>query len=306
MKVSSLLLLAAFSLQSLSLTAQVLPKEEILALTAEWKGERFPDGRPKVPDSILERMKSVSVEEAWGTLRGEGYNNQFEGGWKMINDKVVTGRALTAQYMPKRPDMDNKINLQGQKEKRVGGQNSWPIDMLTKGDIYVADGFGKIEGGTLIGDNLGNAIFAKSGTGVVFNGSARDLNGLSQIEGFNAWVRDWHPSYIMEMTMAGMNVPIRIGQTTVLPGDVVLARREGVVFVPAHLAEKVVQRSEIVRLRDQFGITRLKEGKYTPGEIDRKWSEAIEKDFAAWLKTNKKSLPVPEAQVEELLRTRSW
>ncbi len=286
---------------------QTISRDQMIALTAKWEGERFEDGRPKVPDAILERMKSVTIEEAWGVIRGEGYHNQFEGNWKMIHDDVpVVGRALTAQYMPERPDVDEMVRQKGEKDGRIGNPNSWPIDMLTPGDVYVADGFGKIKDGTLIGDNLGNSIFAKSGNGVVFDGSSRDLAGLSEIEGFNAFVRDFHPSFIKDMMLGGLNVPIRIGSATVLPGDVVLAKKEGVLFVPAHLAEQVVTTSEVIRLRDMFGIARLKEGKYTPGQIDAKWSDEIERDFSQWLEDHIDELPVPKEEVQKLLEKRHW
>ena len=147
-------------------------------------------GRPKVADDILERMKTVSTEEAWGVLRNEGYHNQFEGGWEILHDDVpVVGRALTVQYMPNRPDVSDQIKKKGKADGQIGSPNSWPIDMLVEGDVYVADGFGKIVDGTLIGDNLGNSIYAKSKNGVVFNASSRDLEGLSKIDGFNAFVR---------------------------------------------------------------------------------------------------------------------
>ena len=287
--------------------AQTISREEMIFLTASWEGERFPDGRPKVPDDVLERMHRVTIEEAWGVLRNEGFHNQFEGDWQPIHQEVaVVGRALTAQYMPNRPDVATQIKKKGEKEGRIGNTNSWPIDMLSKGDVYVADGFGKIVDGTLIGDNLGNSIFAKSGNGVVFNASSRDLEGLAEIEGFNAFVKGWHPSYLQEVMLSGLNVPIRMGAATVLPGDIVVAKREGVIFIPAHLAEKVVVTSEVVRLRDLFGITRLKEGKYTPGQIDSKWSDEIEKDFSKWLSDHIDDLPVPRAQIQELLKKRTW
>lgn len=295
------------SLVYTGLKGQTISKEEMIFLTGAWDGERFDDGRPKVPDDILERMESVTIEEAWGVLRNEGYHNQFEGEWEMIHlDVPVIGRALTAQYMPNRPDVSTAITDKGKMDGRVGNSNSWPIDMLSMGDVYVADGFGKIVDGTLIGDNLGNSIFAKSGNGVVFNASSRDLAGLSEIEGFNAFVKGWHPTYLTEVMLSGINVPIRIGAATVLPGDVVLAKREGVIFIPAHLAEQVVVTSEVVRLRDLFGITRLKEGKYTPGEIDNKWSDEIEKDFSEWLRAHIDELPVPKEQIQKLLEKRTW
>jgi regulator of RNase E activity RraA len=287
-------------------SAQTISREQIVFLTAEWKGERFPDGRPKVPDEILERMRRVSIEEAWGVLRSHGYNFQFEGDWKTIHPDVpVVGRALTAQYIPARPQLAARILDRGHHEGRVGAMNSWPIDALQPGDVYVADGFGKIHEGTLIGDNLGNSIFAKSGNGVVIDGSVRDLAGLSEIAGFNAFVRGWDPTAIRDMMLIGLNTAIRIGRVTVLPGDVVLAKREGVIFIPAQFAQEVVEQSERIVLRDLFGHERLRAGTYTPGQIDGRWTKEIEKDFTQWLTQNKDRLKVPRATIEALIRERS-
>jgi regulator of RNase E activity RraA len=286
--------------------AQAVTKEQLAFYTAEWKGERYADGRPKVPDDILERMKAVSIEEAWGVLRGAGYNNQFEGNWQMIHpSRPIVGRALTAVYMPARPELAKRMLDRGHQEGRIGAMNSWPIDALQNGDVYVADAYGKIIDGTLIGDNLGNSIFTKSRNGVVFDGSLRDLEGLEEIEGFNAFVRGWDPSAIREMMLMGLNVPIRIGRATVLPGDVVLAKREGVIFIPAHLAESVVKQAEVIMLRDTFGHQRLREGKYTPGQIDTRWTDEIERDFTGWLTQNRDKLNVPASAIEELLKSRT-
>ena len=299
-------LLLCFLILNIGFT-QSLSVEQMKFLTHQWKGERFDDGRPKVATDILKRMKKVTIEEAWGVLRNEGFHNQFEGGWQPLHDDVtVVGRALTVQYMPNRPDVAGQIKDKGLMAGEIGNTNSWPIDRLVEHDVYVADGFGKIVDGTLIGDNLGNSIYAKSKTGVVFNASSRDMEGLSEIEGFNAFVRAWHPSFLTEVMLLSINDPIRIGAATVMPGDVVLAKKEGVMFIPAHLAEKVVVTSEVVRLRDLFGITRLKEGKYTPGQIDNKWSEEIEKDFSKWVRKHIDKLPVPKEQIKELIKKRMW
>jgi regulator of RNase E activity RraA len=200
------------------------------------------------------------------------------------------------------------ITRQGRAEGRIGSSNSWPIDMLKKGDVYVADCFGKVVDGTLIGDNLGNAIYANSGNGVIFDGGVRDLEGLEAIEGFNAWYRGADPSFLREVMLTAINVPIRIGQTLACPGDVVLAKREGIVFIPAHLAERVVVESEGIMLRDMFGHQRLREGKYTPGQIDGRWSSEIQKDFRSWLKSNMNELPVPPDVIEGILnpKKRNW
>ena len=244
--------------------------EYIKALTPEWKGERFDDGRPKVPDAILERLKKISLEEAWSVLRNKGFLNQFEGDWTIINpDEAMTGRVVTAQYMPLRPDLEKQVKEQGKTEGRAqkGGTNSWPIDMLTTGDVYVADGYGKIADGTLIGDNLGNSIYAKSQRGVIFYGSVRDQEGLSEIKGFNGWIKGADPSFISQMMLTSINAPIRVGRATVLPGDVVLAKKYGVIFIPAYLVEDLVLTSEVTALRDPVWAS-APEGKEISGWSD--------------------------------------
>jgi regulator of RNase E activity RraA len=189
----SVMLLAVFCfcLQE-TLKAQTISRQQLTAMTSEWDGERYPDGRPKVPADVLERMEHVSVEEAWGTLRRYDYHNQFVGGpWKILKPgEAMVGRALTATYYPARPGVEKFISENQKKAGHTGPTNTWPIDKLEQGDLYVANGFGKIKDGTLIGDRLGNTIYANSGNGVVFEGSSRDREGLSEIEGFNAFVRD--------------------------------------------------------------------------------------------------------------------
>jgi 4-hydroxy-4-methyl-2-oxoglutarate aldolase len=283
--------------------------EYIKALTSEWKGERFPDGRPKVPDAILERLKNISVEEAWGVLRNKGFMNQFEGDWTIVNpEEAMTGRVVTAQYMPLRPDLEKQVKEQGKIEERAqkGGTNSWPIDILQTGDVYVADSYGKIADGTLIGDNLGNSIYAKSQRGVVFYGSVRDLEGISEIKGFNGWIKGADPSYINQMMLTSINAPIRVGRATVLPGDVVLAKKYGVIFIPAYLVEDLVLTSEVTALRDEFGHQRLKEKKYLAGEIDSEWSEEIKKDFLNWLNNYPGKLPMSKEELDNYLKERNY
>lgn len=307
MKYIVFFMIGAFAMNVDILKAQSISRDQMIFLTEEWKGERFPDGRPRIPDALLERAKRISIEEAWGFLRNRGFHNQFEGDWKMIHlDRTMVGRALTAQYMPARPDLKKRMEAKGITEGRIGAMNSWPIDMLTEGDIYVADAYGKIEGGTLIGDNLGNAIYAKSKNGVVFDGSLRDLEGLEKIDGFNAFVRGWDPSYIQEMMLSGLNSIIRVGRATVLPGDLVLAKRGGVIFIPAHLAEETIINAEFVALRDQFGHLRLREGKYTPGQIDRQWTDDIKKDFLKWLDDHPNQLPMSRKELDEFMKERNW
>lgn len=286
---------------------QITPTaDQIKSYSPDWNGERFPDGRPKVADKFLNRLKNVSMEEAWGYLRNKGYQNQYENEWMIIRpDSVMVGRVVTAQYMPLRPDVDKLIKDKGKTEGRIGSTNSWPIDILKDGDVYVADGYGKIVDGTLIGDNLGNSIYAKSHRGVIFYGSVRDIEGLEEIKGFNGWIKGSDPSYIQQMMLTGINIPIRIGRATVLPGDIVLAKKTGTVFIPAVLVEDLVLNAEFIALRDDFAIQRLKEGKYTPGQIDQQWTDEIKKDFLQWLDTQKK-LPMTRKELDEYMKNRTW
>lgn len=305
----------AILLVSMCAWGQQISKDELVFLTPLWKGERFADGRPKVSDALLQRLKSVTLEEAWAVLKNENFKHNYEDGWQTINpDSVLVGRALTATFMPGRPDIQRVIDDRGHtKDGRIKSQNSWPIDMLVKGDVYVVDQFGAHENGPTIGDNLGNSIYAKTGNGIVYNGAIRDINGLKELGRFTSFFRTYHPSHHLNnpdgelnTTLVGINTPTRIGQATVLPGDVVLGRDGGVIFIPPHLLEKVVKTSEIVRLRDMFGHQRLREQKYTPGQIDNRWSEEIEKDFSKWLNDKIDKLPVPKAQIQEFLKGRTW
>ncbi|MDF9798873.1 regulator of RNase E activity RraA [Catalinimonas alkaloidigena] len=260
--------------------------EYVKALTSHWKGERLADGRPNVSDEILERLQNVTLEQAWGYLQRKGYKNQVEGDWIIIQpDQVMTGRVVTAQFMPTRPDLDSLVRAQGKDEGRSqkGGINTWPIDVLSEGDVYVADGYGKVKDGTLIGSSLGNAIYGKTGKGVIFYGSVRDMEELTDTKGFNGWVKGQHPSAIKDMTPTSINAPIRIGSVTVFPGDVVLANKYGTVFIPAHLVVDLVTSSEMTALRDEFERVRLQENKYLTGEIHGDWSEKIKDDFRAWV-----------------------
>lgn len=304
-------LMAGAVVPCLKAQQEFFTREDVIKYTPDWKGERFADGRPKVPDGILDRMKNVTLEEAWATLQQANFMNQYEDGWLSIHgDKVLVGRALTAVWMPGRPDIQKVIEEQGVKDNRKGDTNAWPVDMLQPRDVYVADHFQLKVGGPSIGDNVGNAIYAKSGNGIVYDGAVRDINGLDELPNFVSFVRSYDPSHhygslrsgkLLNSTMVGINGPVRIGKATAMPGDVILGRNGGVMFIPPQLAEKVVKDSERTHLRDMFGHQRLQELKYTAGQIDTRWTPAIEEDYRGWLKQNEDHLPVPKEQIEEIL-----
>jgi 4-hydroxy-4-methyl-2-oxoglutarate aldolase len=259
--------------------------ERVSALTPKNPFDRLADGRPRVPDDLLDRMRAVTSDEAWGVLeRRHGYHFQFEGNWLNLHpDLVLVGQAVTAVMVPRRPDLDEVVEAIGREEGRRGGQNTWVIDSLQENDVLVVDLFGKIHDGTFIGDNLATAARARTGTGIVIDGGIRDYQRVERFTDFAVFCRGVDPSAIADVTLIGVNVPIRIGHATVLPGDVVLGTRSGLTFVPPHLAEEVVVASEDVRERDVFGKQRLAEGTYTTGQIDVSvWAEEIEADYHAW------------------------
>jgi 4-hydroxy-4-methyl-2-oxoglutarate aldolase len=307
------ILILAFSMFSLIAGSQSVKwsAEDIKALTPEWTGERTPDGRPKVSDDLLERLKKLSMEEVWGFLSGKGYENQFENfastyenGWYIIHpEQVMTGRVVTAQFMPMRKDYDAYVQVIGKQENLTSPVTNYaPINALTDGDVYVADSYGKMIDGTLIGDNLGNATYKNGKRGVIFNGSVRDVEGLSEIEGFNGWIRGSDPSAIKQMMLATVNAPIRIGRVTVLPGDVVLAKKHGVTFIPPHLVAECVISGEYTALRDQFNFfcIKTKKFKYDNERFVDVTPEDFDKAFVEWINTNQ-NLPMDKKVLFEYM-----
>ncbi len=230
-----------------------LSREQMMKYTEKWQGERFPDGRPKVDAKLIDKMDGLSAEEIWAVLPREGYSNQYEGDFRILHpEKKLIGRAVTVQFMPARPDIKAPNEADARAKGLRDNGNQRVIDMLQEGDVLVADIFGKIEGGTLVGDNLATYIYAVTHKGMVVDGAIRDLDGIFPIP-MGAYYRGVHPTPIsQELMITGINVPIRIGQATVMPGDVVFGDREGVYFVPPHLVEKVLTTADTTHIHDEW------------------------------------------------------
>jgi 4-hydroxy-4-methyl-2-oxoglutarate aldolase len=282
--------------------AQVkMTREQMMFYTSDWKGDRFSDGRPKVPDDLLKRAVDVSIEDVWEYLREHGFKNQFEGGWQALHiEKPFAGRALTAQYMPVRADMAKAIAREGKAEGRVGATNSWPINELQIGDVYVADGFGKIIEGTLIGSNLGNAVAAHTHTGFVFNAGIRDQEENREIPNFNGFYRGYDPSAWAQMELTAINAPIRIGRAVVLPGDLVLAKTEGVLFIPAILAEDAISSAEFTNLQDAYNFELNQQGK-NGAQFEGGWNAEKYAGFAKWVDAHPEKLKMSRSEFNALL-----
>jgi 4-hydroxy-4-methyl-2-oxoglutarate aldolase len=282
-----------------------MTKEQMMFYTSDWKGDRFADGRPKVPDDLLKRALDVSIEDVWDYLREQGYRNQFEGEWQALHiEKPFAGRALTAQYMPIRADMVKAITREGKAEGRVSGNNSWPINELQIGDVYVADGFGKVIDGTLIGSNLGNGIAAHTHTGFVFYGGIRDQEENREIPNFNGFYKGYDPSFWQQMTLTSINAPIRIGRAVVLPGDLVLAKTDGVIFIPAILAEAAVSQAEFTNLMDDYNFELNRQGK-NGAEFEGGWTPAKFQGLGKYIDAHPEKLKMPRSEFDALLANAS-
>jgi len=276
-------------------------KEQILFYTSDWKGERFPDGRPKVADDLLVRALDVSIEDVWEYLRGQGYANQFESGWQALHiEKPFAGRALTAQFMPVRPDMAAAVAAEGKTEGRVSGTNSWVINELQMGDTMIVDGYGKIVEGTIIGSNLGSGIAAHTHSGFVFDAGIRDAEENREIANLNGFYRGYDPSAWAQMQLTGINVPVRIGRAVVLPGDLVLAKQDGVIFIPAALAANAIARAEFTNLQDAFNFELNSQGK-NGAEFEGGWTAQKYAAFGKWIDAHPDKLKMTRAEFDALM-----
>ena len=260
-------------------------REDIIQITSAWKGERFDDGRPRVPDHVLRRLRSITFEEAWGPMHQKGYPRQYECNLRATHPgRQLVGRAVTCVMVPQREDLNSAMLEEGQqRENRHGTFNQWVIDNLVEDDVVVVDLFDKIVNGTFVGGNLSTAIASRTRNGgAVIWGGIRDYEQIVKIENFQCFFRGVDPNGIGEVTMVGINIPCRIGAATCLPGDVVLGTISGVIFIPPHLAEEVCIHAEKSHLRDIFGFQRLKEKVYTTSQIDTAWTYDMMKDFVSW------------------------
>jgi len=264
MKAACLLLCAvAAHAQLLTLT-----KEQMVKLTAKNPFERFEDGRPKVPDAALKKIKELSAEDVWTVLPAKGFPNHFAGDFKLTQPgKKLVGRVVTAQFMPVRGDLNEIITSEGKQKNYAGGQNQWIIDQLQAGDVLVVDLFGKDENGTFVGDNLAYYILKKTGTGLVVDGSVRDLEGIATFEDMPVYYRHSHPAPIRDVMITGFNVPIRVGGITVMPGDVILGDREGISIIPPQVVNDVITRGDETRVHDIWTKKKFDEGKYKSSDI---------------------------------------
>jgi len=263
-----------------------LTRDQMIEYTAQNPFERFPDGRPKVPDALIERARAMSAEEVFAILPGKGFRNQYEDGFQVLHPgKRLVGRAFTVQFMPLRPDLDGVINAKAQAAGLGRMYNQVAIDMLQPGDVLVVDLFGQGDGGTIVGDNLFYYIMkAAKGAGLVVDGAIRDLDAIQEMD-MPAYFRRTHPSPISNVIITGINVPVRIGKATVMPGDLVFGDSEGVYFIPPALVQPVVDNADIIHIHDEWTKLKFAEGKYKSRDIYSSPTDPVlKKEYEEYLK----------------------
>jgi len=265
-------------------------RQAIIDLTPLWKGERFPDGRPKVPQKYLDAMQNMTLEELWKPIFVKGYESQFEGDLKTLHDdgRKLIGRAVTATYVPTRPDLLDVMFDVGREAGYKGNFNQWVIDSLVEGDVVVVDMYDKIYKGTFLGGNLTTAIKArtKTGGGVIWGG-IRDTQQMKEVPDVQVYYRGIDPTPIREFVMKDFNSITRIGKAVVLPGDIVYGAGGGVLFIPSHLVQEVVEGAAKTHVKDDFGFEMITAGKFTTAQIDRAtWTEEMLDMLTHWIQTD--------------------
>ena len=244
------------------------PNQDLIDYTAQNPFDRLPDGRPNVPDDMLERARGLSSEEVWAVLEQKDFHNQYADGFQVLHPgKTMVGRAFTVQFMPERSDVDSVAKAKAKARGIPRLTNQTAIDMLRPGDVLVVDLFGKKVNGTIVGDNLFYYVMqATHGGGLVVDGSVRDLDGLSEID-MPAYFRAVDPTPIGNVMLTGINIPIRIGGVTVMPGDLVVGDREGVYFIPPQAVKDVLDHADETHIHDEWTKKKFAEGKYKSSEI---------------------------------------
>ncbi len=242
-------------------------REQMIRYTAKNPFERFPDGRPKVPDALLEKVKALSIEEAWGILRNKGYQSQYADGFEILHPgKKLVGRAVTAQYLPVRPDLEEVLQQEAKANGLPASTNQKVIDLLQLNDVPVVDLMGAAPGHNFGGDNLHAAIYGATRTGAVVDGTIRDVGGIAEL-GSQVYFKKAHPAAVAGVTVIGINIPVKVGQAIVMPGDVVLGDREGVIFIPPHLVQEIVDAAELTHIHDEWTKQKFLTGKYKASEL---------------------------------------
>jgi 4-hydroxy-4-methyl-2-oxoglutarate aldolase len=283
-----IILLAAMSLQAQIFT---LTRDQVMKYTAANPFDRFPDGRPKVPDDLLEKVKGLSIEEVWSVLPGKGFGHQFAGDFKIMHPEMkLVGRAVTLQFMPARPDLQMPSDPNtGNSGPHIAGHQRF-IDALMPGDVAVVDLFGKIEGGTIVGDNLATAIYGATHTGLVVDGAIRDLEGIYPIN-MPVYYKGVHPTAIdyKSVMLTGVNVPVKIGDATVMPGDIVFGDRGGLYFIPPQLVKEVVDKAQVTHIHDEWTKMKFNTGKYRSSDIyPSPHDPALKQEYEEYLKAHLK------------------
>ena len=283
-------------------------REDVIAMTPLWHGERFEDGRPKVADRYLDKLYDMTLEELWKPIFVAGYEYNFVAMKSLhpefkedgtVNRKLV-GRAVTAMYAPTRPDYAQAMFSAAKAKGLTGTPNQWVIDHLMPRDVCVIDMYDKVYKGTFVGGNLTTAIHNKTGNGgAVIWGGIRDVEQMHRVPDVQVYYRGIDPTPIRDFAMTGYNAPVRLGDgrdaAICLPGDVVYGCSGGVLFIPPHMVEEVVDGGAKTQIKDIFGFEMITQNKFTTAQIDKNtWTEEMLDLLMEFIRTDERGEPFRE------------
>ena len=193
--------------------------ERVAALSPHNPYDRLPDGRPNVPDDILQRMKLVTNDEAWGVIeRGHGYHFQFEGNWMNLHpDRVLVGRAVTARIVPLATELQEIMQESGPAKDAAADRTLDHRRLFARRRAASSTSSARSKMGPLSATTWGQLLTRGRARDWSWTAASGIWSCVLQLPDFNVFCHGAHPSAIYEVTLAEVNGPIRIGNATVLP-----------------------------------------------------------------------------------------
>ena len=227
---------------------------------------------------ICERLKLASTATLTSVLRSQGITRSFMHDVVPLGPNMrMAGPAYTLRYIPAREDLDEEPVDNLKDVQRIG------IEQFTEGSVFVIDARGDTRAGTM-GSILAKRLQVKGAAGIVTDGAYRDSpsiisSGLPSFAvGMNA-----HTNKTIHFP-SEIQVPIACGEVAVLPGDIIVGDDEGVVVVPANLAQDTAKRAIEMERKEEFIYEKISSGASIVGTYPP--DEKTMAEYENWKKSN--------------------
>lgn len=220
------------------------------------------DKKARATDEHLAALEELPLETIWGVLRGMGYEETyFPGMTPTVPGKRLVGRAVTIRYLPRRPDLVEAMEALAEKGGWSSKYHTRAAEESKPGDVLVVDTGGQVEGGVFFGDISALGAQMSGASGAILYGSTRDLDELKEMTDFPVFSMGFHPAGATQIGV-DWNIPIRVGTATVMPGDLVLATDEAVIFFPPTIADEVIAKAKKHRDEEDYKRELVRSKKY--------------------------------------------